>query len=98
MSAQEAVYLILQIPLTKYTRDIVFINTSTPEERIFLLKLKSVQKFCLADYVSKVDVIYPKGDKLPGKLEEKKMMMAMMKVVLVMTMKTVWKMRMMLIT
>ena len=100
-------------------------NTSTTEERIFLLKPKSVldeppaestdiesnnvikqyskrpeqlQKFCLADYVSRVEVIYPKGDKLPGKLEEKKMMMAMMKVVLVMTMKTVWKMRMMLVT
>ena len=96
--AQEAVYLVRQIPLTKCTRDIVFINTSTPEERIFLLKLKSIldklpaestdiesnnviqryskrpkqlQKFCLADYVSKVDVIYPKGDKLPGKLEDK---------------------------
>ena len=38
VSAQEAVYLVLQIPLTKCTRDIVFINTSTPEERIFLLK------------------------------------------------------------
>ena len=98
VSAQEGVYLVLQIPLTKCTRDIVFINTSTPEERIFLLKPKSVldelsgestdiesnnviqqyskrpkqlQKFCLADYVSKVDVIYPKGDKLPGKLEDK---------------------------
>ena len=98
VSAQEAVYLILQIPLTKCTRDIVFINTSTPEERLFLLKPKSIldklpaestyiesnnviqryskrpkqlQKFCLADYVSKVDVIYPKGDKLPGKLEDK---------------------------
>ena len=42
ISAQEAVYLVLQIPLTKCTRDIVFINTSTPEERIFLLKPKSV--------------------------------------------------------
>ena len=84
VSAQEAVYLALQIPLTKCTRDIVFINTSTPEERIFLLKPKSVlddlpaestdiesdniilkrpkklQNICLADYVSKVDVIYPK--------------------------------------
>ena len=84
--------------MTKCTRDIVFINTSTPEERIFLLKPKSVldelpaestdvesdniiqryskrqkqlQKFCLADYVSKVDVIYPKGNKLPEKMEEK---------------------------
>ena len=41
-SAQEAVYLALQIPLIKCTRDIVFTNTSTPEERIFLLKPKSV--------------------------------------------------------
>ena len=96
--AQEAVYFVLQIPLTKCTRDIDFINTSTPEERIFLLKPKSIldelpaestdiesnnviqgyskrpkqlQKFCLADYVSKVDVIYHKGDTLPGKLEDK---------------------------
>ena len=94
MSAQDAV----QMPLTKCTRDIVFINTSTPEERIFLLKPKSVldhlpaesadiesdniiqqyskrtkklQNVCLADYVSKVDVIYPKGNKLPEKVEEK---------------------------
>ena len=98
MSAQEAVYLDLQIPLTKCIGDIVFINTSTIAERVFLLKPKSVldelpaestdiessniiqryskrpkqlSKFCLADYVSKVDVIYPKGDKLPEKLEEK---------------------------
>ena len=98
VSAQEAVYLDLQIPLTKCTRDIVFINTSTTAERVFLLKPKSVLnelpaestdiessniiqryskrpkqlgKFCLADYVSKVDVIYPKGDKLPEKFEEK---------------------------
>ena len=42
MSAQEAVYLVLQIPLTKCIRDIVFINTSTPEGRILLLKLKSM--------------------------------------------------------
>ena len=42
VSAQEAVYVALQIPLTKCTRDIVFINTFTPEERIFLLKPKFV--------------------------------------------------------
>ena len=98
VSAQEAVYLDLQIPLTKCTRDVVFINTSTTAERVFFLKPKSVldelpaestdiessniiqryskrpkqlSKFCLADYVSKVDVIYPKGDKLPEKFEEK---------------------------
>ena len=98
VSAQEAVYLDLQIPLTKCTGDIVFINTSTTAERVFLLKPKSVldelpaeytdiessniiqryskrpkqlSKFCLADYVSKDDVIYPKRDKLPKKFEEK---------------------------
>ena len=32
---------------------------------------KQLSKFCIADYVSKVDVIYPKGDKLPEKFEEK---------------------------
>ena len=42
VNAQEAVYLALQIHFTKCTRDVVFINTSTPEERIFLLKAKSV--------------------------------------------------------
>ena len=97
VSAQEAVYLDLQIPLTKCTRDIVFINTSIPEERIFLLKPKAaldelpaestdiesenviqryskrprqLGKFCLADYVSKIDVIYPKGNKLPEKFDD----------------------------
>ena len=98
VSAQEAVYLDLQIPLTRCTRDIVFVNTSVPEERIFLLKPKAVldelpaestevesdniiqryskrprqlSKFCLADYVSKVDIIYPKGNKFPEKVNDK---------------------------
>ena len=38
VSAQEASYLILQMPLTQASREVVFINTSPPEERIFLLK------------------------------------------------------------
>ena len=98
VSAQEAVYLSLQIPLTKSTRDVVFVNTSTSEERVFLLKPKSslddlppestdiesdniiqryskrprqLQKLCLADYVSKVDVIYPKENKVPTEMEVK---------------------------
>ena len=98
VSAQEAVYLDLQIPLTKCTRDIVFVNTSVPEERIFLLKPKAaldelpaestdvesdnviqryskrpkqLSKFCLADYVSKVVIIYPKGNKVPEKVNDK---------------------------
>ena len=42
VSAQEAVYLALQIPLTKGTRDVVYINTCTLVERVFLLKPKSI--------------------------------------------------------
>jgi len=38
ISAQEAVYLVLQMPLRRASRDFQFINTSNPEERIFLLK------------------------------------------------------------
>ena len=95
VSAQEAVYLDLQIPLTKCTRDVVFINTSVPKERIFLLNKKYVLdelppeftdvesrdnviqryskrprqlgKLCLAYYVSKIDIIYPKGNKFSEK-------------------------------
>ena len=42
VGAQEAVYLALQIPLTKGTLDVVFINTSASKERVFVLKPKSV--------------------------------------------------------
>ncbi|KAJ8025727.1 ATP-dependent DNA helicase PIF1 [Holothuria leucospilota] len=38
ISAQEAVYLILQMSLRKASRQFVFINTSPPEERTILLK------------------------------------------------------------
>ena len=96
VGAQEAVYLALQIPLTKGTREVVYINTCASRERVFLLKAKAVldelpaestniesdnivqryskrprqlQRFCLADYVSKVDVVYPKGNKLPEAIE-----------------------------
>lgn len=36
--AQEAVFLLRQIPLTKASREVVFINTSQSEKRTFLLK------------------------------------------------------------
>ena len=38
VSAQEACYLVLQMPLTKASREVLFINTSPPDERVFLLK------------------------------------------------------------
>ncbi|KAK3087854.1 hypothetical protein FSP39_011503 [Pinctada imbricata] len=41
VSAQEASYLVLQMPLTKSSRDVIFINTSPPHERVLLLKQQS---------------------------------------------------------
>jgi len=39
ISAQEAVYIVLQLPMRKASsREIVFINTTPPEERVQLLK------------------------------------------------------------
>ena len=38
VSSQEACYLLLQMPLTSASRDVVFINTSHPDDRTFLLK------------------------------------------------------------
>ena len=38
ISSQEAVYLVLQMPLRRSTREFQFINTSNPDKRTFLLK------------------------------------------------------------
>ena len=38
ISAQEAVYIVLQLPMRKYSRQVVFIPTSPPDERVQLLK------------------------------------------------------------
>ena len=39
--AQEAAYLVLQTPITRASREVIFINTNKPEERPFILKDKS---------------------------------------------------------
>jgi len=92
ISAQEAAYLVLQLPITRSTRDVIFINTSPPEERTFLIKDKAslkempedstdiecsniidrytkrpkqLQSWCLADYASKLNIVYPKKNKDP---------------------------------
>ena len=36
--AQEAVYIVLQWPMRKAARSVIFVNTSTPAERVELLK------------------------------------------------------------
>ena len=38
ISAQEAVYIVLQLPMRKRSRQVIFINTTPPEERVQLLK------------------------------------------------------------
>ena len=38
ISAQEAVYIVLQLPMRKASRQVIFINTSPPEERVELQK------------------------------------------------------------
>ena len=58
---------------------------------------RQLQNFCLADYVSNIDVIYPKGNKLPEKIEERNDDVSC-KVVLAMKVKTVLKMKMMVMT
>ena len=89
MCAQEAVYLVLQMPLVKKTRQVVFVNTCPPGDRARLLKSddalkeleedsvevyctneitrysqrpKQLENWCLADYVSRLIVVYPKED------------------------------------
>lgn len=90
ISAQEAAYLILQMPLRNSSRSVVFVNTNEPGQRTFLLKPmeslqelpdsstdiesdnsikryqrrpKSLQNCCLADFISKFDVVFPAKDK-----------------------------------
>ena len=44
ISAQEAVYLTLQIPLHKASRDVIFVNTSPPDERTVMIKNFTILK------------------------------------------------------
>ena len=45
ISAQQAVYIILQLPMRKSSRNVVFINTSPPHDLVELLKpLSEIEK------------------------------------------------------
>ena len=50
ISAQEAVYIVLQLPMKKSSREVVFINTAPPNERVQLLKpmndIKEMENDC----------------------------------------------------
>jgi len=44
ISAQEAIYILLQMPLTQSARTVTFLNTSEPEKRIRILKPSKILK------------------------------------------------------
>jgi len=43
VTAQEAVYLLLRLPLKRCSREVVFLNTNQPDERVYLLKSNNDQ-------------------------------------------------------
>ena len=53
ISAQEAVYLVLQMPLRRSSREFQFINTSNPEERTLLKTMDEIQD--LPDYSEDIE-------------------------------------------
>ena len=71
ISAQEAVYIVLQLPMRKASRQIVFINTLPLEERVELLKplneIKEMDDDCEEIYTSGLLKRYTKR---PVKLED----------------------------
>jgi hypothetical protein len=44
ISTQEAIYILLQMPLTQSSRKFTFLNTSEPEKRIRILKPSKILK------------------------------------------------------
>ena len=56
VSAQEAVYLVLQMPLRRSSCDVQFISTSPPDERTFLIKKLEKLKGSRVHITSRVSV------------------------------------------
>ena len=70
ISAQEATYLLLQLPLKRSSRQVFFLNTSPPKDRIFLLKPQHViDSLQDEDPNIKVDSIVDKYEARPQNLE-----------------------------
>ena len=69
--SQEAVYLVLQMPLRRSTREFQFINTSNPDERTFLLKtLDKIKELPDNSTDIESDNIIKRYQRRPLKLEE----------------------------
>jgi len=71
ISAQEAVYLVLQMPLRRSSREFQFINTSNPEERTFLLKsMDKLQELPDSSEDIESDNLIKRYQRRPKQLEE----------------------------
>ncbi|XP_028405756.1 uncharacterized protein LOC114528326 [Dendronephthya gigantea] len=70
ISAEEALYLVMQIPLRRSSQEFQFINTSDPDERTFLLKSMDKIKELPDNFVDiKSDNIIKRYQRRPKKLE-----------------------------
>ena len=70
ISAQEAVYLVLQMPLRRSSREFQFINTSDPDERTFLLKsMDKIKKLPDNSIDIESDNVIKRYQRRPKKLE-----------------------------
>ena len=62
--AQEAVYIVLQLSMRNASREVIFINTSPPEDRVELLKplddIKDMEDDCEEIYTGGLLIRYPK--------------------------------------
>ena len=71
ISAQEAAYLVLQIPMRRSSREFQFINTSHPDERTFLLKkLDKLKELPDNSPDIESDKLIKRYQRRPKKLEE----------------------------
>ena len=71
ISAQEAVYLVLQMPLRRSSREFQFINTFNPEERTFLLKsMDKLQELPDSSEDIESDNLIKRYQRRPKQLEE----------------------------
>ena len=70
VSAQEEVYLVLQMPVRRASREFQFINTSNPEERTFLLKtIEKIKELPDKSTDIKSDNVLKRYQRRPRKLE-----------------------------
>ena len=70
ISAQEAVYFVLQMPMRRASRQFQFINTSNPEERTFLLKtIEKIKELSDKSTDIESDNVLKRYQRRPSKLE-----------------------------